>query len=79
MINSLPEKYQEAIKFIEFENVSQKELASKLEISYSGAKSRVQRGRELLKSLLIQCCDVSTDKFGNVIDYRKKNCSKNCN
>ena len=53
MINSLPEKYREAIKLSEIDNISQKELAERLNISYSGAKSRVQRGRALLKTLLI--------------------------
>jgi RNA polymerase sigma-70 factor (ECF subfamily) len=78
MINSLPLKYQEAIKMTEIEGVSQKELAKSLNISYSGAKSRVQRGREMLKSLLQQCCTVSSDKYGNITDFKQKKCNNNC-
>ncbi len=78
MINSLPLKYQEAIKMTEIEGVSQKELAKSLNISYSGAKSRVQRGREILKSLLQQCCTISSDKYGNITNYTNKNCDKDC-
>ncbi len=78
MINSLPEKYKEAIKLSEINNISQKELAERLNISYSGAKSRVQRGREMLKSSLQQCCSISTNKYGNVVDYKVKDCKGNC-
>jgi RNA polymerase sigma-70 factor (ECF subfamily) len=51
------------------EGLSQRELADKLGISYSGAKSRVQRGREKLKNMVLQCCEVATDKYGNVLGY----------
>ncbi len=78
IINSLPIKYQEAIRLIEIEGISQKELAEKVNISYSGAKSRVQRGREMIKSLLEQCCTVSTDKYGNILDYKQNNCNNLC-
>ena len=44
-IKRLPEKYREALELTEFQGLSQKELSEKLGISYSGAKSRVQRGR----------------------------------
>lgn len=76
MINSLPEKYKEAIKLSEIENLSQKELALRLNISYSGAKSRVQRGREMLKKSLQQCCTISTDVYGNITDFQEKDCGK---
>lgn len=78
MITALPLKYQEAIRMTEIEGVSQKELAKSLDISYSGAKYRVQRGREMLKSLLQECCTISTDKYGNVTDYKQNNCNRNC-
>ena len=78
MINSLPPKYQEAIRMTEIESISQKELAKSLNISYSGAKSRVQRGREMLKELLQQCCTVSSDKYGNITNYTNNNCNKDC-
>ncbi|HEB61669.1 MAG TPA: RNA polymerase sigma factor SigZ [Bacteroidetes bacterium] len=78
MIDLLPEKYKEAVMLSEIEGMSQKELAKQLNISYSGAKSRVQRGREKLKELFLDCCHISTDKYGNIIDYHEKKCSKNC-
>ena len=77
-INSLPEKYKQAIIMADIENVPQKEMAERLNISYSGAKSRVQRGRELLKSSYDQCCAISTDVYGDVIDYKAKKCNPSC-
>ncbi len=78
MIEALPLKYQEAIRMTEIEGLSQKELATSVNISYSGAKSRVQRGRKMLKTLLQECCTISTDKYGNITDYKEKKCNKNC-
>ena len=43
MLLTLPTKYREAIELTEIKNLSQTELATKLGISYSGAKSRVVR------------------------------------
>ncbi len=77
-IDSLPEKYKQAVIMADIENVPQKEIAKRLNISYSGAKSRVQRGRELLKSSYDQCCAISTDVYGDVIDYKTKNCNQSC-
>ncbi|RMG58329.1 MAG: sigma-70 family RNA polymerase sigma factor [Bacteroidetes bacterium] len=69
MIEGLPEPYREALWLSEMEGLSQKELAARLGISYSGAKSRVQRGREKLKAQILACCEVSADRYGNIIDF----------
>jgi RNA polymerase sigma-70 factor, ECF subfamily len=66
----LPQKYLEALQLYEFQKVSQKELSERLGISYSGAKSRVQRGRKKLKQLLQGCCHIESDQYGNIVDFR---------
>lgn len=71
-IEKLPEKYREALIFSDLKNVSQKKLAEKFSISYSGVKSRVQRARQLLQSYFTDCCEISTDKYGNVISHAPK-------
>ncbi len=73
-INKLPDNYKEALLITEFQNISQKELAERLNISYSGAKSRVQRGKEKLKELILNCCSYQADKYGNLINDENKNC-----
>ena len=77
MIAKLPDKYREAVELYELKGVSQQEIANHLGISLSGAKSRVQRGRKKLKSLLFDCCSFELDKRGNLIDY-KQNSEESC-
>ncbi|MEM0575507.1 sigma-70 family RNA polymerase sigma factor [Flavobacterium polysaccharolyticum] len=73
-ITKLPEKYKQAILLTYFDKYSQIALAEELNISYSGAKTRVQRAREKLKDLVVDCENVVTDKKDNPIAYQ--NCSK---
>lgn len=71
-IQQLPEKYKEALKLSLVEGLSQREISERLNISYSGVKSRVQRGREMLKELLTSCCHIESDRYGNIIDFHVK-------
>jgi len=64
MLNELPEKYSVPLKWAELEGVPQKEIANKLGLSLSGAKSRVQRGRKLLQQLMLARCDFEIDNNG---------------
>jgi RNA polymerase sigma-70 factor, ECF subfamily len=66
MIRNLPEPYREAILLAEFEDLPQVELAKRLGISISGAKSRVQRGRQMLKKMLLDCCQFEFDRRGGI-------------
>ena len=77
LIHQLPQAYKEALLITEFQNISQKGLAQQLNISYSGAKSRVQRAKEKLKNLILQCCNFEYDAYGNFLEQKSKNC--NCN
>jgi RNA polymerase sigma-70 factor (ECF subfamily) len=52
--------------------LSQQELARKAGIFLSGAKSRVQRAREKLRQLLLECCHFELDRQGRIIDYHKR-------
>ncbi len=72
MVEHLPAEYRQALILTEYEGLSQKELAERLGISYSGAKSRVQRAREKLKTMLLDCCHFQFDHFGRVIDYQPR-------
>ena len=72
LLKRLPDRDRNAIEEVDFEGVSQTELSKKLEISVSGAKSRVQRARGRLKGLLQECCSFELDGHGNVLDYQPK-------
>lgn len=75
IINQLPENYKDAILQTELGQLSQKEYAEKLGISYSGAKSRVQRAKQQLHVLFNECCTIQSDKYGNIMEHI---CNKNC-
>ncbi|MFA9457403.1 RNA polymerase sigma factor SigZ [Halalkalibacter sp. AB-rgal2] len=70
MINQLPAIYKEAIKLTQLDGMSQKKLSEHLGLSFSGAKSRVQRGKKNLKKILTNCCHIESDRYGNIIEYR---------
>jgi RNA polymerase sigma-70 factor (ECF subfamily) len=72
MVDSLPADYREALLLTEYQGLTQRELAEKLGLSLSGAKSRVQRAREKLKTMLLDCCHFEFDRRGKVIDYQPK-------
>ncbi len=67
-LEQLPKKYREALVLTEFKGYSQKQMSDMLQISVSGAKSRVQRGRLKLKELLQACCHFELDRYGNILD-----------
>jgi RNA polymerase sigma-70 factor (ECF subfamily) len=51
----------------ELQNIPQLEVAKKLNLSYSAAKARVQRARQMLRVKMDQMLIVKTDGYGNVI------------
>ncbi|MDG1476569.1 MAG: RNA polymerase sigma factor SigZ [Vicingaceae bacterium] len=73
-IDDLPEKYRDAILKTELGNLSQKDYARQLGISYSALKSRVQRGKVELKKSFISCCHLKLDSKGKIIQP-EDNCS----
>jgi RNA polymerase sigma-70 factor (ECF subfamily) len=67
MIQSLPEGYRQAVQMAEVEEQSQQDVADRLGLSLSGAKSRIQRGRAMLKDVLQRCCTFELDVRGRVM------------
>lgn len=72
MLQTLPQPYREALELVELEGLSQHALANKLGISYSGAKSRVQRARLMLKEHMDNSYLIKMDNYGNVITCENK-------
>lgn len=72
MVNSLPAQDRQALVLTDYQGLTQKELSERLGLSFSGAKSRVQRAREKLKQMLLECCHFELDRRGHVIDYQPR-------
>lgn len=77
MIDELPEKYRLPLKMADVEGKTQQEVADALGLSLSGAKSRVQRGRQKLGEVLAACCEVQFGSEGRAVAYRKRE-EENC-
>jgi RNA polymerase sigma-70 factor, ECF subfamily len=72
MVTSLPEHDRQALVLTEYQGLTQKELSERLGLSFSGAKSRVQRAREKLKQQLLACCHFELDQRGHIINYQPR-------
>lgn len=77
LIDDMQDIYRVALVLSEIEGLSQQEVADRLGLSLSGAKSRVQRGREKLRQRLFECCDIETGKNG-VVGYELRNPKHGC-
>jgi RNA polymerase sigma factor (SigZ family) len=75
LVQRLPLPYRQALLLTEVEGLTQKALAEHLGLSFSGAKSRVQRARDKLREILLDCCHFEFDRRGNIIDYHP-NCER---
>jgi RNA polymerase sigma-70 factor (ECF subfamily) len=75
-IKALPKETSQLLTEIDLKGRSQKDYAEALGISYSTLKSRVQSGRRQLRGLFEDCCHLSLDQHGVIIDFDPK--SGNC-
>jgi RNA polymerase sigma-70 factor, ECF subfamily len=69
LVDALPPEYRRALELTDFEGRTQADAARIEMISVSGMKSRVQRGRRQFAALVKQCCDVTTDSRGELVDF----------
>ena len=67
LIQLLPEKYATPLQLSDIEELKQKEVAQKLNLSLTATKSRIQRARNLLKDKIIECGNLEKDDKGNLI------------
>ncbi|WP_220210223.1 RNA polymerase sigma factor SigZ [Reticulibacter mediterranei] len=72
MVLALPEQDRQALILTEYQGLTQKELGERLGLSFSGAKSRVQRAREKLKQELLACCHFELDRRGHILNYQPR-------
>lgn len=67
-VSRLSSPYREAITLTDLQGLTQKDAAEMLGVSLSGMKSRVQRGREHIRRMFDECCEISVDARGHVLD-----------
>jgi RNA polymerase sigma-70 factor (ECF subfamily) len=78
MADDLPDGYRDALVMADFEGRAQQEVADRLGLSLSGAKSRIQRARKMLGDALRACCDVEFGAEGRAVAYRRLETCDDC-
>ena len=72
MIAMLPEEYAQPLYLSDILSLPQKEIAAQLNLSLSGTKSRIQRGREKLKALFLECFFLEFDHTGHLVQAQAR-------
>jgi RNA polymerase sigma-70 factor, ECF subfamily len=72
LLRLLSEADREALTLIDVQQVTQVDAARQLGLSVSGMKSRIQRARHRLKTVVEECCRVQLDRRGGVIAYERR-------
>ena len=78
LVDALPAKYRAAVKLAELEGWTGKRVAARQGISVSGVKSRVQRGRKMIRKMIEDCCRFEFDRRGHPIGCESKRAGKIC-
>jgi RNA polymerase sigma-70 factor (ECF subfamily) len=71
-VASLPSPYREAVTLVELRGLTQQEAADISGVTLSGMKSRVQRGRKMLRTMFEDCCRLTVDARGRVIEANRR-------
>lgn len=72
-IKALPSEDAQLLTAIEINGVSQKEYAKQQNINYSTLKSRLKKSRSKLKNLFDDCCKMTIDSQGNLMEFEAHN------
>ena len=69
LLQLLPAPQRELLEAVELRGLSQTQYAAAHQLPLSTVKSRVQRARQKLKEQLTGRCFLTTDAYGNVVDF----------
>ncbi len=64
--------HRRALELADIDGLSQAQTAEILGLSLSGAKSRIQRGREKLREVFLDCCRVEQGARGGIVDFQRR-------
>ena len=71
-LEELPEAYREPVRLAELEGLPLARIALRLDLSLTAVKSRVRRGRAMLRKKLQDCCRFEFDRLGQVIGIERR-------
>lgn len=71
-LDELPASYREPVRLAELEGLPLAKIALRSGLSLTAVKSRVRRGRAMLKRKLQECCRFEFDRQGKVIGWERR-------
>jgi RNA polymerase sigma-70 factor (ECF subfamily) len=71
-IQGLPEPYRQALLLADIAGQPHAETARRLDLTVSGVKARVRRGRAKLREALLRCCAIHVDGRGRVMEAQPR-------
>lgn len=74
LVKNLPDKYRDAVQYVDIKGKAQNTFAKAQGVPISTAKSRVQRGRKMLKLAILECCYVELSDAGVDLSPRGNCC-----
>jgi RNA polymerase sigma-70 factor, ECF subfamily len=69
-LETLPKKYRDPVHLAEYEGLPHGQIARQLGVTLAAAKSRVRRGKLMVRGLMEARCEFERDVLGRVIAYR---------
>jgi RNA polymerase sigma-70 factor, ECF subfamily len=72
-MEELADPYRVPLQLSELEGMTMGEIANRLGLSLTAVKSRIRRGRQVLKRRLQDCCHFEFDQRGKVIGWERRN------
>ncbi|OUD35399.1 sigma-70 family RNA polymerase sigma factor [Flavobacterium sp. FPG59] len=69
LLKLLPDEYAKPLYMYDLENIDQKTIAERLNLTLPNTKSRIQRGRVKLKERFLECCVVAFDPNGEMTSF----------
>jgi RNA polymerase sigma-70 factor (ECF subfamily) len=72
-MEELPDPYRVPLQLSELEGMPMAQIAHRLGLSLTAVKSRIRRGRQMLKRKLQDCCHFEFDQHGKVIGWERRN------
>ena len=68
-LETLPKSYRDPVFLAEYENIPHADIARTLGLSLAATKSRVRRGKLIVRDLMEAHCRFEYDALGNIIGY----------
>lgn len=72
LLDTLPPLYRDAVCRVDLEGERQVDVAAELGLGLSALKSRVQRGRAMLREAFAACCAFRKDAAGRVVEFEPR-------